>query len=562
MTKRPQENQINTRLNALKQKYGDEANHVSKAGFPFNVFDNIWTLDGLGAAGTQVNWNRMHEKEYSDVDLTFILMLIADKTATLSATTIAYSSRALEALPYPITDVERLKRVWTTLPQTTQNTVIMTFGWMADENPKRFSAMYQWALKRKKAAKFKGYDVEKGAYSDIENQSISTGLNQRINALQASGFVLKDERKFIPSAVGKLTTFALTLGNLFLIAIVRRPAQLIQLKWNDIIPVGASFGDSRISTDNEYDFSDIEKLQIRMYKAKTGAAFRGEIEIHPLYFNHNLSKSVLFYRKEYQRRLLLRLDELGIYLSDEESIEIMSRCPVFYHDSLFRTEFVDKQQLFSAVSQNGQGFHLKSNCFITSLNSRAKTISFKSDRIPNNRLNITNNRVRHTVISNGVRQGLDDIQLAKITNVTIRAVKPYIDFSHEARVLIDNKFNKNNFLINAFSVTVSELKQRPEFAITDEFDQEMGRVKGLINCKSCKLKHAKPMGCYGCDNFIAMHDADHQSQLCKAQLKLKINQEAGESEPVLQKLKIQIYWIDLTIRKCAELIIQSKGVGC
>lgn len=562
MNKKLREQQSNKRLEAFKQQYGDEANYVSKAGFPFNAFDEIWTLDGLGAAGTRANWHWMHEKEYSDEDLTVLLMLIAEKATMLAATTITLISRALKAAPYPITDEERLKRTWATFSQSTQRVVVTTLGWLADENPKQFAAMYQWTVKRKKEVKFNGYDVEKGAYSDIENQSILTGLNQRINALQAAGFALKDEYKFTPSVVGKLTTFALALGNLFLVSIIRRPAQLIQLKWNDIIPVGASFVDRRISTDNEYDFSDIEKLQIRMYKSKTGATFRGEIEIHPLYFNHELSKSILFYRKEYQRRLLLRLEELGIYLSDEESIEIMSRCPVFYQDSLFKTKFEDKQQLFSAISENGQGFHHNSICFIASLKSSAEKVSLISDRLPLSKLRISNNRIRHTVISNGVRQGLDDIQLAKITNVTVRSVKPYIDFSHEARVLIDNKFDKNKFLTNAFSVTVSELKQRPEFRITDEFDQEMGHVKGLINCQNCKVELAKPMGCYGCDNFIAMRDADHHSQLCKAQLKLQINQEAGESEQVLQKLKVQIYWIDQTIRKCAELKTQGKSLGC
>lgn len=562
MNKKLQEQLSNKRLDALKQQYGDEANFVSKAGFPFNAFDDIWTLDGLGRAGTSAKLDWMHEKGYSDADFIFIRMVIADKAVTLAANTISGTLGTLKNLPCPITDIEWLKRAWATLSQSIQAAVIRTFSWLENADQKRFSLIHKWVLERKKAVKFKGYDAEKGAYSDIENQSIFTGLNQRINVLQALGFELKERSKFRVSCVGKLTSFGLVLGNLLLVAIVRRPAQLIQLKWNDIIPVGASFDDARISTDSEYEFVDVEQLQIRMYKAKIGATFRGEIEIHPLYFNHELSKSILFYRKEYQRRLLMWLEELGIYLSDEESIEIMSRCPVFYQDSLFKTKFEDKQQLFSAISENGQGFHHNSTCFIASLKSSAEKIPLKSDRVPLKKLRISNNRVRHTVISNGVRQGLDDIQLAKITNVTVAAVKPYIDFSHEARVLIDNKFDKSKFLINAFSVTVSELKQKPEYSIIDEFDQEIGRVKGLINCESCKVKQAKPMGCYGCENFIAMHGADHQSQLEKAKFKLQINQESGESETVLQKLKTQIFWIELTILKCAELTIHRRELPC
>ncbi len=420
--------------------------------------------------------------------------------------------------------------------------------------------IYLWARKRLENCKFKGYDVWKGAYSVIEYQSIQTALNYHLNELQNAS--LYNKAIFKASVVRKLTSFYLTLGNIFLVVLNRRPVQLAQLKWSDIIPVGATFGSSQIPIDNEYCFSDVEQLQIRMFKSKSGYEFRGEVEIYPLILDHELSTSVMIYRNEYLRRIQLRIDELGISLSNDESMEIMSRCPIFYHKSLFQTEFQDKQQLFSAIGQNSQGFHCKSDSLVGSLRSINKCISLKSDRIPSSQLRISNTRIRHTVLSNGAMHIQDPVQLSKITNVTPSSVKPYIDFSHEARVDIDTKFIGNKLLLDAFSTTIKELKQRPEFAIKDEFDQEIGAVKGLIACKDCKVKIAKPIGCYGCDNFTALRDADHQSQLEKAQIKLEINQDAGESKEVLQKLRTQIYWIKVTISLCAELITKEKGLSC
>ena len=44
------------------------------------------------------------------------------------------------------------------------------------------------------------------------------------------------------------------------------------------------------------------------------------------------------------------------------------------------------------------------------------------------------NRVRHTVLTNGARDGLTALQLASITDVTMKAVEKYIDLNHAAKL--------------------------------------------------------------------------------------------------------------------------------
>jgi len=78
---------------------------------------------------------------------------------------------------------------------------------------------------------------------------------------------------------------SILIGFQLMIAFVRRPTQLVQLKWSDVLPAGESFSNHRaFKTESvpkiDYSFTDIECLQIRTFKGKDGQ-FRGNAETRP-----------------------------------------------------------------------------------------------------------------------------------------------------------------------------------------------------------------------------------------------------------------------------------------
>ncbi len=133
MDNKTQEDQIIVKLTALKQRHGDEAEYVSKAGFPFNVFDDLWTLDGLGDAGTYIDWKWMHEAEYSDEDFILIRTTFAEKAQIQIASGVKLNARNLRLHASAITDVVQIKRDWTTYPDTKRKSITTLLSWMAEK---------------------------------------------------------------------------------------------------------------------------------------------------------------------------------------------------------------------------------------------------------------------------------------------------------------------------------------------------------------------------------------------------------------------------------------------
>ncbi|NQY65737.1 MAG: hypothetical protein HRT38_18985, partial [Alteromonadaceae bacterium] len=54
------------KLQDWKKQYGDEAQFNSKEGFPFNCFDDVWTLNGIGSKGQHLDIGFFHTKDWSD----------------------------------------------------------------------------------------------------------------------------------------------------------------------------------------------------------------------------------------------------------------------------------------------------------------------------------------------------------------------------------------------------------------------------------------------------------------------------------------------------------------
>ncbi|WP_444994490.1 hypothetical protein [Aliikangiella sp. IMCC44359] len=553
MTERNLKNKSKTRTMRLNLKYGDSLIYESRDGFKFNILEDIWLLNARGN-GNKINVSWMHRRNFDDETFFMLLSILGESAKNCSPFTAERYNSVAKHLP-DVIDLEQIKLVWPTISHSNQKNLSGVFYIGTKLNFKRLESIYDFIQSNKIGSKSKMYDPTVGCYSDIEYDSICRTLNSRINELINKGFSLSRESRF---GVRKLKTFGLTLANLLLIGIVRRPEQLASLKWCDIIPVGSSFNDPRL--EYEYDFSELESLQIRICHIKNGAPFRQDIEKTPQFLNQEISRYVLIYRQEYQRKIKIRLEHIGIHLSQQEITRFIMLCPIFFHEALFKTNFNNKIELFKSVGEKSEAFHYKS--LIASMQTTLPKSGFRSDRIPAEELRLSNNRVRHTVISRGVLNHESDTQLAKITGVTVDAVKRYIDLTHEARTQIDEKYLGNTLLKEAFSLSIKELKKMPEYIVTDEFESELGIIKNSNGCIGCKSTLGKPIGCYGCINFVALPNKTHKAQLIKAEQKYETNLKKGQEKSALDKLSIQISWIKATIDACDEFIVQQKGLKC
>ena len=115
-------------------------------------------------------------------------------------------------------------------------------------------------------------DETTGAYSEIERDNLLEAL--RIETLNAL------ENKFTKTKA--FTRLRNVLACQLIVAIVRRPSQLGQLKWCDLLRVGQAFkshkeGNRDWQPLTQHHFSDVEQLHLRTFKGKEGT-FRGNAE--------------------------------------------------------------------------------------------------------------------------------------------------------------------------------------------------------------------------------------------------------------------------------------------
>ncbi|MBF4333486.1 hypothetical protein EAY29_25030, partial [Vibrio anguillarum] len=128
-------------------------------------------------------------------------------------------------------------------------------------------------------------------YSETEHDNILEAL--RIETLQ----VLSDPMLSKYTFPQLRTLIACQL----MIALVRRPVQLVKIKWCDVLPVGQEF-QSHKETDRNWQpitqhlFSDIEQLHLRTFKGKDGR-FRFNVESRSHRLEPDFSQILLHYYK-------------------------------------------------------------------------------------------------------------------------------------------------------------------------------------------------------------------------------------------------------------------------
>lgn len=400
------------------------------------------------------------------------------------------------------------------------------------------------------------FDPEKGIYTDEEENLINEKLRLAVN----------DSLKCLSDVNNLNSRDVHYLGCLIALILVktiyRRPVQLAMLKWSDVLPIASSFKDHRFAKasstpDVENLFSDVDQLHLRCFKAKSGYGFRQYAEIRSIRLEPELSMLLVKYKKVYQQCLSDQLGKNGLNLNQAEMLDIVYRCPLFPEWKLFKLDVSDKPTLFKTLSHSSDMFHKPSHALISMMGYISKNLQLTSSRVQT--FNITNNRSRHTVLTRGAEQGLSKEALSKVTGVTTTTVKHYIGLDTSGRCVIDKNVAGKTIFKQFSQVSTEELKKNGGFRVLNEFDEELGIIQQTSSCQTCTVQLCKPLGCYGCDNFRPLLEADHQANLERIELKIQFNQGNAASQ-TLKKLKESAVYIKATIEICKEHMAINRGV--
>lgn len=332
-------------------------------------------------------------------------------------------------------------------------------------------------------------DIKTGAYSESEHDNILEAL--RIETLQALDGDTVTQQSF--------TRLRTVIACQLMVAIVRRPIQLRKIKWCDVLPVGQEFQSHKESNRHwkpitQHLFSDIEQLHLRTFKGKDGEfRFNAESRSHRL--EPDFSLLLLRYYQAYQSLLTHQLHSNGITLSTDETIEMMRRLPLLPDLSLFKARHQSKPEIFTAISDTSEAYHMNANYIGQIIAYPFKTkLNAQSDRLPNKPLTLSNNRWRHTQLTQAIWQGFSRAQAASITGVSVRAIDPYLDLKTKERVKIDQAYADNHIIKRFDTTSVKSLQKDKAFCVKSPFDEEIGYLLNPESCSSCKAKGGGPNG--------------------------------------------------------------------
>lgn len=541
-------------LTALKKEYKGQREFSAKTeGYSFDILSDEWVL---GYKETlYMEWMNELDME-TFIDLRLAIAHAATHYAYRS--TLAHVSTLKTIINY--LNVYAFKAWWLTLDsykRAVKDTLYAFCGRSGEYNSVILSPLYE-TIKDENLGKRGGLkgilDIETGAYSEIEHNNLLEAL--RIETLHALKGEILAQKPY--------TRLRNVIACQLMVAIVRRPTQLVQIKWCDLLRVGQEFK-SHKDSDREWEpvtqhlFSDVEQFHLRTFKGKDGQ-FRGNAESRSHRLSPDLSELLLRYYQAYETYLCHALNKSNITLSDEEVKELMRRLPLMPDQNLFSSGFLSKAELFNAISDTSKAYHFTPDALGTRIVYLFnKKLRVKSDRLPNKPLALANNRWRHTQLTLAVWMGLSPAQIATITGVTIEAIAPYLDLKAQERVKIDQAYAGNSIIQRFDSTSVKALQKHSDFSVKSPFEEEMGHKLNPTNCSSCQSKGGAPMACYPCDNFRPLETANHQQYLDKAERKLIINSQPGHPATV-KRLQTIIVYIKATIAICEERNTLQLGV--
>ena len=516
--------------------------HLAKnQAFSFVPIESMWTLDVQNTSVFDLSCVHSSTSEFKY----YYLKVLAHFATKVSINTFRSYFFLLKRIDFT-SDINEFKQFYGRLEESYKLNIRPIFTKANELFPHVFEPFNKFLNSNKVKKRDSNFlDPNKGAYSDEENASISYALRLATDKITSE---FKGNKSV--QTPSKINSLGVLLGHHLMRGILRRPTQLVKMKWSDVLPVGVSFNDLLSSPV----ISDKEALHVRIFKGKRGD-FRGYAEKRSIRLEAELSNLVRLYYYQYMKAFVETLSKQNINLNKDELREIKGRLPFFYDLSLFSTNFQDKNNLFKSLSMKSSAFHKTDtnlNSLLQGFDKSYLSPHLKSERIESYKLKVNNNRIRHTALTNGARKNMPSEALAAITGVTMGAVTPYVDLTNDARAEIDNALANNHILNNFGRISVVELQSEPGYIQLNEFEEEIGVIESPNDCSSCKSNLGKPLACYPCSNFKPLAEADHQYYLDKAERKLLLNSGEGINPLATRKLREIVLYIKATMAACKE----------
>lgn len=527
----------------------------AKSGLMVNALDDEWVILPNKGKGAQVSVGWVHASDMSGTDKELILEVFVYYVRTKAASTAwGVVSNIKSFVLGGIPSLDKVKALWSGLSTHKKKALNQFFGTLSKMGHKKFHGYHKFTRERLDKTSVNPLDASTGAFSDVEFDSLAKKINENLQQFQWNA---ERELCFYQSSMryGVLKNMVTTK---LLVSIVRRPIQIALLKWSDLIPSGSSFHDAAILSVDEIGSLGGETLQLRVYIAKsTGMLFSRECpERHPLYISEELARVLIEFKGVVLGGLKLLMTSSEVDVDDTELLTLMNDIPMFPDISLFSLRVESLEFFRSLFSSRSTAYHVSES----TITSAIRCVRPSSDRVAD--CIASSNRVRHTVLTRGAQDGLSAAQLAKITGVTVPAARHYIDLDYKSRREIDSKYIGNEFLKAAFSGSLTLIREREQLIV----DQNFSPVGGPRNervCHTCSTVMGRPLGCYGCPNFLPILEADHRSVLQSAEDKLTVNRTALLN-PLhtrsIEKLERQIVWVKLTIAVCDETLARQHSI--
>lgn len=546
------------------QYYSNKINeclHARDKNFTFTPSDYQWKL-GVGKSNT-FNICFLHESTLALDIIEFLLnslvtKAINNKPSTFEGPHLAFRSWVTEVMSdnendaylsslYKLSDKYQYEFVTTVLKEFDKegknhltSVSFILFLEILSKNRKNFK-------RRKNDRKSIIVNPEKGAHTQLELVSIFESIRIQGNHINS----LLSKKNITENNISEIS---IHLAFVLMFSILRRPTQIRDLKLGDFRLSGQSYNNDYTIIPQLIGF---DELIIRTFKGKSSNGFREDAERVPQVLNRELSYIFSKYIHSYVNLVIKMIERNGVELNKNEKAYIISKLPMFPEYVIFKSKFKNKDELFKLYSEKSEFGHWSRHNVLNKLNRYSKdTLSkyYKSERISNpSKMPVGNNRIRHTILTNAALNGSSSAEISAITGVTLKATKDYIDFSMEARQAINHAFEGNNIISKFDSNRIQDVLSKPEFCVKNNFGEVFGELENSSYCGGCKVQLSKPLGCYICDNFHPLANANHKEELKKAQQKYEINLKNGQPQRSLRLLEEVITTIKSIIIECDRI---------
>ena len=464
------------------------------------LYSERWELSALTTRGKSTDLIRLYNLELGYKNTHMLLDVFKYWARTMSAGTTESRMSAICRIIHQhgiqiISDASFLIGIYSQLAISYKKNLNTLFLVLHDILLKEeFKAQRDWCKKNLPDEKINPHDPVNGAYSDTEFNKHLDNVLINISIKRSAWLDKMEDIMFLAYSSAVVKTIALISS--------RRAAQLNQCKICDLSKYGINNDDIHI---------DQKLISILFHKSKiNNSGFRAKPEGDVFPFSEFFSNIIINYLADY--RVLLK-----------------NYCNTF--EAEFHQLPWECYPLFPDLSS------IKSAHDLTSPNMHSELLHRNLGSVLTS-ATFSINRVRHTTITRGTELGLNNPALARLTGVTIPAVKNYKDLTPQSRHLINDIFSKNNLLDLSFKWCRQDYNEHFDKIYTDELGRELGGVKKDAGCAGCTKKLGAPLGCYVCGAglFIPFIEADHQSQLLKAQAKQEFLEKVGANHHQLFEL--------------------------